>query len=929
MVQRQSQAFDVNTGDTPAVQSAAGNRATPNVAKFAPGRAAQVQVDDTLSSVVGVLAKNMQTTAINKMNRTLEMEYLEGAAAAQRGEVEEMLETNPITKDWKVGGYRDTVAKLKSADIDSRLAIDMKTLREQEPAKFQEYLTQKRSELEPYIPGMTAEAKKGFLAQRLTWERQAITTHGAQHFGFILERKQQVLTNSMRVQADNLTKLRNDSLGNAVVGTAYLTATDAIIGQAYKDIIQEPMWDDKKRGDLVYELAHNMLSSENNHMLVYDKLKNTMVPMRDGTSRSMLSLVPADKLDKLSTDYTQAKNNVEGVRMEQSNRELAMIEARIDDPLGTQFPAADELTELIAARQTMDPKFNSKQLWENYAKASIKRERQGIAERSYAIGDVTNLRRQGMDETDGLRSTMAAWTQRGVPPEQQAAQLLDIGMNHGMPSALGELGKRMSGTIMNLGVPDRPVDAGAMAELGKYLTALERGSVAGRRDLISELTTNMPEEAARKVNHYLAKYAQGGRTPQQAWEEANNAIVQMAGKTNQEKAAMAMTTASERNAMVQGFQPLGWASGLWDGVARFVPRLGRDAEATFAASPVVSPLTPADVESAISVNMRTAYMDEMTRVANGDPNLSGPGLDRQVKRNLANRAIPVDAGVLFMPANMSLGVLTGGDAAVDKGRVGRAIDSLYPPSKKGGYVLWSALASGTVTGVDYDSSGARTGLVRNIDPNSVKAKLDEMNADEQRTANTIYGNGKQYKDQQSGAVVNYNGRNDAAVRGSWMLGLRDDLTRHEGVRDTPYDDKTGKPLAAGEAATGKATVGVGVAEHNRQFYPNLKPGERATQAMIDESFRGASNAAANAAVKVSQQYRLQNNEQAFRLLGSMAYHGGTGFAKDPAVQEMLAAATTGQEVTAMQALKQTKQYAAAGAQRKTYYETMLRGITRR
>ena len=35
------------------------------------------------------------------------------------------------------------------------------------------------------------------------------------------------------------------------------------------------------------------------------------------------------------------------------------------------------------------------------------------------------------------------------------------------------------------------------------------------------------------------------------------------------------------------------------------------------------------------------------------------------------------------------------------------------------------------------------------------------------------------------------------------------LREHEGVRDKPYDDQTGKPLASGDALKGKLTIGVG------------------------------------------------------------------------------------------------------------------------
>lgn len=934
MVTRQSQPLELQMANEPAIQQSRGGFVSPDKAKFAVAPIeAQKTSNDVVDALVGVLAQGTQKLAIQKMHQTLEEKYLEGAAAAARGEAEDTIESNVFTRDWATAGFRDTTAKLKAAELDSRLAFDMKKLRELPPAEFERYLTEQRNQLAPMIPGMSFEQRKGMLGQRIMAERAAITQHAAEHASFILERKQGALTTKNQQQITTMTALREKSLGQPVHAASYESSVDAWHAGLVQDIVDDPAWTMRKRGDLVYEAAKFALSAENNHITAYERIRDRTVKMPDGTTRTLMSLMTSDQAEKLATDYHQSKNALQGVRGQGVYQARAMLNARMENPFEAGgVPPKEEVAAHIQAELSIDPKYNSSAIWEKWATAAMKYEKVGLAASAYQTNDVTTLRQRGIDPDEGLQATLRQWQAQRMPPQKQMENLMTLGTVQGHANALKEVGRRLEGTIGSLGIPGREIDPAAMAEVNTQLMRIQQQKEAGREDLLYSTLSGMSETSARKVQYFLANTHMN---PADAWQKAHDNTIKVESMTPQERAAVAQSNVKDNLDLVRDFSATGWFGAVGNFAGSVVEqatggRFQAGASATAAVTPAFSPFKKQKVVDEVNLQLRRAYQEELQYAGQSDPFLSTAQRDVIAKSNLQRRMVPTENGGIFLPRGTTVQSVFGGTGpdAVQKltpSRVGKAIDTIYQPPEEGGNVVWSVNAAGTVTGKVFDAAGRETKQTVVINPKDVTEKLREMDRDDAKTAGVYFGAGTTYIDPKAKVPVEYNGRNTAGVTGDWMHALRTDLVKAEGVRDTVYRDTKGNP-----------TAGVGITGDYMKKH-NIKDGEKLTQTQINESFREASNDAALAATRVARAYVLDEAalsdpkvaRDAFRLLGSFAYHGGTGFSKHPSTAKMLTALYHGNERDALSELKNTPQWNNAGADRQKYYETLVRDIARR
>jgi len=126
MVQRNSKEVSFQGGNQVASYTqAGGGYVSPQVSRTTGDDGAGANAS-LLKSIVGD-AESFFKTGVEVDRQEA---YLAGAAKAASGEAEAALESSILTKDWATAGYRDTAGKLKMADAESELALDMKTLRE-------------------------------------------------------------------------------------------------------------------------------------------------------------------------------------------------------------------------------------------------------------------------------------------------------------------------------------------------------------------------------------------------------------------------------------------------------------------------------------------------------------------------------------------------------------------------------------------------------------------------------------------------------------------------------------------------------------------------------------------------------------------------------------------------------------------------------
>ena len=151
--------------------------------------------------------------AANMLNKMADIEfsnlYLEGQAKAGVIESEEELQGNPLTRDWQVAGYRDTMGKLALADTEAQFAVDIVKLREKGPEEIQAYLATRREKLMPALGSMSREARAAAAGQLLLQDRAATKTWTTEHAKFIIEQKSQAVHTQWN------TSLR--TLGNAQI----------------------------------------------------------------------------------------------------------------------------------------------------------------------------------------------------------------------------------------------------------------------------------------------------------------------------------------------------------------------------------------------------------------------------------------------------------------------------------------------------------------------------------------------------------------------------------------------------------------------------------------------------------------------------------------------------------------------------------------
>jgi len=90
--------------------------------------------------------------------------YLEGQQAAGMIESENELQGNPITRDWKVAGYRDTMGKFALADTEAQFQLDLPKLREKGPEELAAYLEptpqQARASAIRHVPHSTLRSRR-------------------------------------------------------------------------------------------------------------------------------------------------------------------------------------------------------------------------------------------------------------------------------------------------------------------------------------------------------------------------------------------------------------------------------------------------------------------------------------------------------------------------------------------------------------------------------------------------------------------------------------------------------------------------------------------------------------------------------------------------------------------------------------------------
>lgn len=826
--------------------------------------------------------------------------YLEGQAKAGVIESEEELQGNPLTRDWKVAGYRDTMGKLALADTEAQFAVDIAKLREKGPEEIQAYLAARREKLMPALSSMSREARAAAAGQLLLQDRAATKTWTTEHAKFIIEQKSQAVHTQWN------TSLR--TLGNAQIKKQLGELQDKDYNEQLRSTVGtmvQSVWMDASlpqgvKQQLTFEMLQNALA--NDSVDLYDFVASNEIPDGSGGASTLMSRLTGEQQGRVANSYREAQSRTRDARNMAVAAQVANLEAQIDNDAyaGTYEDLTGMLDTMLVSkgitgerRQGIINKFLDKQYKGE--------QNSGLAE-MYLRGDLKGIFSTGKEQTDGLKALDAMMTRRGASPEQRLNAYLQSGLN-GMDGGFKKAGEVLGTALRQVRSPDGTVLPQHLETVRTINNAVRQAEEHGQTGVRVALLSGLAE-GDRMFAERVFAHVDGGASYDEAVLKATDAEAKEAQLTPAVKAAQTQQVAKAVTAEIAALESRGvlsstwtWAKSIFSGDAasdlQLRPWSGvGDRDGWFSDGPTVQFYTQ---------RVREELANEANHVLLQSPGASADQVISVAKANVAARTISTRFGPLTMPRNVKLedafGVGKGNQAAI-----GPALDAMLKETKED--ANWQlAFVNGRLFAQEVDRTGGRVGTGTYLNPKDIGTKIKQMTDAEQEKANDVFGSGRRV--QQDGVTVQFNGMNTAGVPATWMMGFRDNLVNHEGIRAKPYQDLSGAKDTKGNPIM---TVGVGVSSHNPR-YPQVQPDGSVKIEDIRRSFVEASNDAAIAGSKVARDLG-RHDQPTFMLMSELAYQSGTAFMTQQnktgeRYREFANALKTGNAEAAQEAFKRT------------------------
>lgn len=887
MVERVSKAVEFSSGNRAQVQSAAGG--------FAPvrpeGTARQVTVTEGYPNrVLGdLLGKSLTTLGPALLQRSQEDAYLEGAAQVGKAESEAALEGNPLTRDWAVAGYRDATFKLMHAKETSKIEDDLKNgLREKSPEEFSAYMQQMRDRLTPHFDGMSAEARKQAVQQLTNTQEVAFNAYTREHGKFIVEVEasanmaswQSLLTASQRAKID----------GSPI---EYANATKSLL-TALTGMYTNPRLPQDVRNNLVAEAAEQAISSGDTAL--WGALKELPYEAGDGSKAPLLDRLPYQMQTRLADKARQAAQNGMSDQKMAYMDNLAQLEAKWSTGQEVDPVQAKAFIDQ-GARQGFIQAGAYNSLLQNMYVSVEKHKGSSALIQNYQSSVINETDLGGKTKKEVRDAWVAGMYKRGMTDDQVLDALTLNGTKVGNVESLELVGASVKPIMQKLSSADAaPLTQEENTRLSKVLTTLNQLTVQNKQGAVAALLGGMPEEQRVFMETVRSKVA-GGILNDAAIREASTQLRSTSSLSAQDRVALYNQKTGEDTKRVQDVVKGGFIN--WIG-EKF----------TFGAQGDVIAQAKSQRNTGV---VAQALLEEMRSLG-----VANPGTDVDVRYNVAlanvsQRLVDTGENMMLMPRGVSVQQFFNVPANTDNARVGKALQSIAGriDETKGKSLYYSAGVDGKVQVDAWSGKRGEEGAAMYqsyiIEPTQIKSELEKMAADLAKKANRVFGSGKTFT--QGAASVNFNGMSSTNADPTVMFKLRNNLVKNEGVRDTVYKD-----------SRGNQTAGVGVAN---EFLPKPGPDGKISQQDIDLSFAKASDAAANAAMRIQAQTGLRGDKW-FLVIGELAYQSGPGFTSLPQYQGLLSAIRSGDTEKAVQAFYKTPAYKVSGDERKSHYERLLR-----
>lgn len=873
---------------------------SPSIAPGSAQRTGTIQVGDQswrqtfLSGLSGLVTK----VAEQRMEIDTTDAYLKGAASAGQIESEAAIENDSITRDWEVAGYRDTMGKLTVAKADAKLATDMSWLREQSPAAFQEYLNEQRAAVLPSLEGMSQRQRMAMVPQLALNDRAAIMKHTGEHKKYIFETIQKGYSSDF---ANAQQKLDTAQAGRDTDG--YMGAADTAAGTVWR------LWDDprltgQQKADITTEYAGVLLAGQ--HVGVFEKLRDQGMP--DGfdknTSSTILSRLPLDAQEKLGKAYRTAKQASAAAANTDYLDRITVEEAAIK--AGTSSLGWDQAKSLMDAGQHLGITTPAKRdeflgLWlQNAGKFNDK---VGVST-AFFSNDKAALLRHGKSDTEA--ADVALEVMKNVPPPEQFKQFSQAGAQ-GMAQAYVVAGKIANNSIAALATPDGKFNI-QHADMWKQLSTV-LDSAKDNPIVATGVLSGLSDANRLRVQRLRELQSERGLSGDMAIAEVLKAETKDANTTPQQRAALSEHNVREDAKFLQGIGDEGWFKRAWWAASGSV-FADNAAKYGMAQNPAFASAPPDSVRGQYLEQYKGAVLQELTSQDLAGTNLSqGSRIDSALAR-VQSRSMETKFGPVIVPKGQTVQGYFGVASGVSSGTVQAALEKVLAPTSDGGRMLLTPL-NGKMVYQEVDRNGTPVaGRTGSINPAQVAGEVQSILGQRQQKIAELIGPGIQVD--QNGVQFRYNGNNSAGVAERDMLEFRQSLIKHEGVRNTPYKDLSGKLDKQGNPIM---TVGVGVSSHNKA-YPKVGAGGAVSNQDIQDSFRAATNEAAVTATQLQKAVGVRNSAS-FKLFAEFAYQGRGG-----EFQKYAESIRAGDEVQALTWLKKTRAYEMSQPERRKYYEKL-------
>ncbi len=904
------------------------NQELPGVRMSQAGGAAQIKRTEIVGDggdqyrdrlIEGILGAG-QKLATQGFETSLEEAYMAGQAKAAQLETEDQLEGNPLTKDWAVAGYRDSMAKIRLAESETKLKQDMQWLREQGPEKMNEYLAERRAKLSDAFGGMSREARAGLIGQIVLNDRAASGMHTAEHVKW----QGEVFTTAAQKEWQNLAQDLNTAqrtqgpLGVDLTRQAVQKAA-GFLARTLTDSRGTP----ELREQLVVEAVQDALASNNTALIAFMRGTSHGIGEADQTSRGVFGRLSIEAQKKLSVAEREAMGRTEDERNQQRMLDEDGIRKGLDD--GTLRMSYDEISRWgIENLRTKYWKSNSQYIsfMEHVRNKLATRDAMIGMKAAYTSGDTGFGARHGKSESEMMQMTHEQLSKEGVSLADQIPVFLQAGANSHL-TGYKKVGEIMERAVWSIGNPENIPEPRKqeMQRIWQVYAGLEGGKHGPvGKAILSGMSS--PEMQAR----FLAIGA--------ALEKGEDASKAIAKRVEVETRWNAMSP-STRNAISEknnreavdlirertseGADFLDRVFSLFSGKKANQTSILPTVDVASSIVPFWDTLPPKVMRQQLN-NASTAVEAELSDVYLADPTIAPQDAVHIAEANVAKRAMKIpDGTVVILPNKRTPQNFFGDLTGYSSEAIAEAVAEVVKPQTDGGMITYTARGNFlTYQEVNKDGEEAnRAGVIRKAD---VQTVLDRKDRERSKRNAALYGNAATYTDPTSRVSVRYGGENGAGVSNSVALDFRANVLVQEGARDTYYTVKRKDPVTG--AVKESAKVG-GVGIKFGPWQPKPGPDGKISPADIEASFVVATEDALTRGKQLADKF-AGGREEIIPLYAEMVYQAGPLLnEKNGKAAQYLPVLQARTAPEAIEAFKRTGVWADSGEKRRNHYINMF------